>query len=310
MDDPTVGEPARPAGSGKVGPPASGRTATSLLTAGVVVLVLILVVVLVVIKATSAGPPSSGEAPTPAPTSITTPLTHIPTAVYNRVGINAPGIAVTPPTIIRADAPIRFVAANGRFLPGVLAIAAEYCPYCAAERWAEVAALSRFGTFSGLQSSESAVGQAFGQTPTISFRSASFHSPYVALRAVETAGVDWQPLSHPTAAERTIMARDDLARYGGGGLSSTLNGKILPFLDIAGRGVVVGGSFSPAILSGSTRDQIASGLTNPSQPTTRAIIATANYLTAVLCAATHGQPADVCQSSGVLVAAAALHLPS
>lgn len=275
-----------------------------------VLVVLILVVALVIIKATRSSPPATGEAPTPASASIVGALTQIRASVYDRIGVSVPGIGVTPPRLVRNGAPIRFAAADGRLLPGVLSVSAEYCPYCAAERWAEVAALSRFGTFSGLQSSESAAGQAFGQTPTISFRSASFHSPYVALRAVETAGVDWEPLSRPSATERRIMAQDDLARYGGGGLPGTLDGKILPFLDVAGQGVVVGGSFSPAVLSGLSRDQIASELSDPSQPTTRAIVATANYLSAVLCAATHGQPGRVCQSGGVLAADTALHLSS
>ena len=35
--------------------------------------------------------------------------------------------------------------------PLVVYIGAEYCPFCAAERWPMVVALSRFGTFSGLQ---------------------------------------------------------------------------------------------------------------------------------------------------------------
>src|SRR3954470_6395027 len=35
-------------------------------------------------------------------------------------------------------------------LPLVLYVGAEWCPYCAAERWALVAALGRFGTFEGV----------------------------------------------------------------------------------------------------------------------------------------------------------------
>src|SRR5205823_15010475 len=34
--------------------------------------------------------------------------------------------------------------------PEVLYIGAEYCPFCAAERWSLVYALARFGTFKGL----------------------------------------------------------------------------------------------------------------------------------------------------------------
>ena len=35
--------------------------------------------------------------------------------------------------------------------PTLLFIGAEFCPYCAAERWAIINALSRFGSFTGLQ---------------------------------------------------------------------------------------------------------------------------------------------------------------
>ena len=35
--------------------------------------------------------------------------------------------------------------------PEVLFIGAEYCPFCGAQRWAMITALSRFGTFTGLK---------------------------------------------------------------------------------------------------------------------------------------------------------------
>ena len=41
---------------------------------------------------------------------------------------------------------------------------AEYCPYCAAQRWAMIVALSRFGTFSGLTTVHSASATSI-QTP-------------------------------------------------------------------------------------------------------------------------------------------------
>ena len=41
---------------------------------------------------------------------------------------------------------------------------------------------------------------------------------------------------------------------------------------------------------------------------TQAIVATANYITAGICASTKNQPTNVCQSSGVQAAAKALKL--
>jgi hypothetical protein len=70
--------------------------------------------------------------------------------------------------------------------------------------------------------------------------------------------------------------------------------------------VVVGGSFSPAILQQLTATQIADGLSDPKDPATQAILASANYLSAEICGADGGRPLAVCTSRGVLAAAAAL----
>ena len=51
----------------------------------------------------------------------------------------------TPPTKVTGSA----LTFDGK--PGIFYYGAEYCPYCAAERWPVVVALSRFGTWSNLQ---------------------------------------------------------------------------------------------------------------------------------------------------------------
>ena len=71
------------------------------------------------------------------------------------VGSVGPG--VNSPTTI-ANAPS--LTLNGK--PEVLYIGAEYCPFCAAERWAMIVALSRFGTFSGLATTRSAAKNGAG----------------------------------------------------------------------------------------------------------------------------------------------------
>ena len=48
----------------------------------------------------------------------------------------------------------------------MLYIGAEYCPYCAAERWSMIVALSRFGTFSGLTTIRSAAHERRRATPS------------------------------------------------------------------------------------------------------------------------------------------------
>src|SRR6266568_183753 len=48
---------------------------------------------------------------------------------------------------IRPRGPL--LTASGK--PEIVYVGAEYCPFCAAERWALSVALSRFGSFSGLR---------------------------------------------------------------------------------------------------------------------------------------------------------------
>ena len=72
-------------------------------------------------------------------------ITSVPATVLDKVGAG--------PTGSTAVAPLKPISSPSLSLEGkpeVLYIGAEYCPYCAAERWAMVQALSRFGTFSNL----------------------------------------------------------------------------------------------------------------------------------------------------------------
>jgi thiol-disulfide isomerase/thioredoxin len=66
---------------------------------------------------------------------------------------------------------------NGK--PLIVYIGAEYCPYCAAERWAAVIALSRFGTFTGLGQTHSSSSDVYPDTATLSFHGAVYASQYL-----------------------------------------------------------------------------------------------------------------------------------
>ena len=61
----------------------------------------------------------------------------------------------------------------------ILFVGAEFCPYCAAQRWPLIIALSRFGTFSGLQTTTSSSSIEYPNTITFTFRSATFTSQYI-----------------------------------------------------------------------------------------------------------------------------------
>lgn len=75
----------------------------------------------------------------------------------------------------------------------------------------------------------------------------------------------------------------------------------IPFLLIGGR--YVGSTpFIPAALADKSQQQVATALSDPSQPSTQDIIGNANLLTAAVCKVTSGQPTVLCQSSGVQAA--------
>ena len=168
--------------------------------------------------------------------------------------------------------------------PLITYVGAEYCPYCAAERWALAVALSRFGTFSNLSGTHSSGTDVYPDTQTLSFYGSSYSSPYVDFQAVEEAtnqqvGGTYQTLQTPTAAQSALMATYDP------------QGSI-PFLDIANRYVITGSSFSPQVLQGLSRGQIARAAvaTRPA-PVAQAIDGAANDITAAIASVT-GQPAQ------------------
>ena len=122
-----------------------------LIASGSVVVVLAIVVAFIVIKLNSSpATDNSPNGPTGAAlASVVTNVTSVPASALDTVG-DGSGSVTAKPTSISGTA----LTANGK--PEVLYVGAEYCPYCAAERWAMIVALSRFGTFSGLATIHSA----------------------------------------------------------------------------------------------------------------------------------------------------------
>ena len=103
-------------------------------------------------------------------------------------------------------------------------------------------------------------------------------------------------------------AKYNTGKYTGTG-ETTKSGSI-PFVNFGNMAFISGSSYSPAILGGLKRTQIAADLSDPTAPTTQAIIATSNYMSASTCAIDNQQPKTVCASKGVTEAAKALGLKS
>ena len=266
------------------------RTRNRLILAGGAILAVIAVVVAIVLVQGngSSGSSSGPTAPTGAELSaLVRQVTSVPAATADAVGA---GQVTTPPTSI-TGAPL---TSGGK--PEVLYVGAEYCPYCAAERWALIAALSRFGTFSGLAATHSAAkdgagnAEPFPNTPTWTFAKTSFASRYLTFTPVETqtnipdpATGGYTPLQTPTAAQQALINKYDAAYQGA-----------IPFIDLGNKYLSVGASYNPAVLSGLTWSQIAADMHNPATPVAKSVLGTANYLTAAMCGLTGDQPATTC----------------
>src|SRR5579862_1434814 len=166
-------------------------------------LVVVLVIVLIVVKVAGGSSKStnvSSGAGTPTPASVTDQLASIPASQLAQA-LQAAGSSVPPPSKING-APLGGAGKP----PGVLYIGAGYCPYCAAERWAMVTALLKFGTFTGLNNSHSSSTDINPNTPTFNFHGSTYSSPYLTFTAVETTTSDPNvPLDTPTPAQEALI---------------------------------------------------------------------------------------------------------
>lgn len=269
------------------------RNLVALTSVGVVVAV---VAALIVVKLGSSDSASSasGSLPTGAARAqILTQVTSVPVGTLDSVG---KGSSSGPPAKVKDGAP---VSQDGK--PEVLYIGAEWCPFCAAERWAMVVALDRFGTFSNLGLARSSGSDTFPNTATLSFHGSTYTSDVVAFRAVETETTDRKKLDTPTSEEEKLLTTYDAPPY----VDASSAGSI-PFVYFGGKYIVNGSNYSPQVLAGKSWSQIASALANPSDPIAQNIDGAANTLTAAICRLTGNKPADVCASKAIFALSAQL----
>jgi hypothetical protein len=262
-----------------------------LLAAGAIVVVVGIVVGFVALSGGNSGTAMSST-PLQVPTgseldAIVHQVTTVPASALERV---AAGTTSQLPQKISGTA----LTANGK--PELLYIGAEYCPFCAAERWAMIVALSRFGTFNGLAATHSAAKNGAGNpepypnTPTFTFADSTFTSDYLTFTPVETntnvpdpSTGGYTTLQTLTAQQQELLAKYDAAYQGA-----------IPFLDYGNKYMSVGASYDPAVLKNLTWQQIAADLHDPATPVAQAVLGAANYSTAAICGLTGDRPASVC----------------
>jgi len=301
------GNTPRPGKGPASGGPGGSRTGVYIAW-GSVALVIVVIAVLFIVNATKSSTQDLSYTPvTPAPAQVVKDVTTIPLSTWDKVGVTSQ-FPVSKPTILSGQSGMTI---DGK-TPAMLYYGAEYCPYCAAERWAMAAALARFGTWSNLQITASSHTDVDAATHTFSFHGATLDSPYLTFKGVEqytnvpvsgTPGA-YTNLQNPTKEEAAILSKYSSSKFLPN--ASTSGGISFPFVDINNVALFSGASYDPQILAGQTWTDISSGLSDPTNPTTQAILTTGNYMSAAICNATKGQPGSVCTSSGVQAAAKAL----
>jgi thiol-disulfide isomerase/thioredoxin len=266
----------------------------ALITAGSVIAVIAIVVAFVVIKVSTNNSPSSkgsgsgSVTGTALPASVIKDVTTVPASTLNAVGTGSVLSYNPSPLTPISNTPLKV---NGK--PEMLYIGAEFCPYCAAERWGMAIALSRFGTFSPLHGIHSSSTDTDPNTPTLTFYKSTYTSKYLVFTPVENETVSHALLQTPTSAQQALWNKYNPNAY--------------PFVDIGNKYVIKAPSYDPQALAGLTWAQVAADVHNsPSSAPAQGADGTANLITAAICKMTGGQPSNVCTSAGVVKASGSL----
>jgi len=239
-----------------------------------VIAVIVIILVAVLLRKT---PSQSGASGGTLPASVQANLT-VPASNLASVGVGT----AAPQALRRVSGP-RLMSGSK---PEMLYIGAEWCPYCAAERWSMAVALRRFGTFSPLRGIHSSATDVFPNTATLTFYRTTYSSKYLVFTPVENQAVDRSTLQKATSAQQALWSKYQPPGNG------------YPFIDI-GNMFVSSTTYSPQVLQGLTWSQIASDLHNPASPVAQGANGSANLFTAAICKMTGNQPASVCTAAPI-----------
>lgn len=251
---------------------------------------LVIVIIVIIVMGSAVGYLIFLQLNQPTTTTTTQPGSlrgAISTALYqNLTGVSdstlasvGSGQGITAPTRVSGSPLIN----NGK--PEVLYIGGEFCPFCAAERWSMIVALSKFGTFAGLAYMLSAPSpESYPNTATFSFYNTTFTSQYISFVSVEEFDRSHNTINPLTSTQSSLINKYD-------------SGANIPFIDMNNTFTVVGAQYSPQVLANLNWTQIASQLNNPSSTIAQSINGAANTLISAICKIDGGNPSSVCGQS-------------
>jgi thiol-disulfide isomerase/thioredoxin len=174
--------------------------------------------------------------------------------------------------------------------PMFLYVGTDWCPNCAAERWAIIIALSRFGKLESLEP----LASGEGNIPTYSFLNAKYSSEYLDFVPVETQDNQGKPLVTPTAEQNKLIKTYNAPPY-----TDPRSQGSVPFVLIGNKQTATGALNQYTTLQGRSYENIATEVKNPNSDIAQNMVGAANYLTAAICQATENQPAKVCNADPV-----------
>ena len=232
-------------------------------------------------------PPSGSNLIGQPITSVTnSQLTGVTNTTLAQVGA---GQGITPLVSING-APLKSSNGKNEFLY----VGAEWCPYCAAERWSIIVALSKFGSISDLTYMQSSSSDVYPNTSTFSFVNANYQSQY----NISFVSVETQDRSHNSLQSLSSAQQNLVNQYDPGGS--------IPFIDIAGiyaiqppsnqPGVYAGSQYSPSIISSLNWTQIGSQLNTPTSSVAQGVDGAANTIVKAICQVDGGNPSSICST--------------
>jgi len=241
----------------------------------VVLLAVIGIIIGALVSRSSPGRQAAGASPLPA--GVQAKLS-VPSGTLAAVGIGTSSTQLLKPVTGPA------LTSGGK--PEMLYIGAEWCPYCAAERWAMAVALSRFGSFTPMRGVHSSPSDVYPNTATLTFYGSTYTSNYLVFTPVENQDVNHNLLQTPTAAQKALWAK------------YLPPGNGYPFIDIGNRFMTTS-TYNPQVLQRLSWNQIATDLNNASSPVAQGAVGSANLITAAICKITGNAPASVCSAAPI-----------
>lgn len=261
------------------------RQQKQMIAAAVAVVVVIIAVAVGVAISSNKSTGDPGATTTGTAAAFIPKLAAIPAATFDAVGAPADPNAIPQ----KVDGG-QVLTADGK--PRMIYVGAEFCPYCASERWAIVAALSRFGSFEGLAPTRSATND--GNIPTITFTESTYTSDYLTFNAWETKDREFKPLQTLPGDVDALFKKYNPE----GGIPWTFYGTH----ELPGSGIPLQPFLEHTGDNG--WNEIVAQMETGTGDVGKSVDASANMIAAQVCQMTGGQPANVCTSTGVTAAAA------